>query len=249
MAGPTLKDRILTRRGAEAITAPAAIVAGGVGASVAILGGAPLAVVGALGAAAYAGVVALRLPKPTPRPTVDPTRLSHPWRGYVEEAIDARDRFDRAVERAQAGPLRDRLRTVGDRIDTGVEESFRIAQHGEQLEEALTELEPVAAVRRRLEGVRDDLAGSRRGDPQLEALATSLEAQIGSTQRIATLARDTRDRLRLLDARLDESVARVVELSLRRGDADAVGGLDRDVDAIVTELEALRLALEESHTA
>lgn len=246
---PGLRDRVLSRAGAEAITAPGAIVAGGVGASVAILAGAPIAVIGAVGAAAYAGIVALRLPRTPQRPKVDPDRLGEPWRGFVREAIDARDRFDRAVTRTRQGPLRERLGTVGDRIDTGVQESFRIAQHGEALEDALRELEPMVAVRRRLEDVEEDLAGERAGDDQLVQLASSLRAQLASTERIAKVARDTRDRLRLLDARLDESVARVVELSLSSGDTSSVGALDSDVDAIVTELESLRLALEETRTA
>jgi hypothetical protein len=41
-------------------------------------------------------------------------------------------------------------------------------------------------------------------------------------------------------------VARAVELSLGQSDGGAVGGLDDDVDAIVTEMEALRLALEDA---
>lgn len=245
----TLKDRILTRAGAEAITSPAAIVAAGLAASVAIVAGAPAVAIGGLGAAAYAGVVALRLPRGPERPRVDPSRLSDPWRGFVLEAMDARDRFGRAVARARSGPLRQRLEEIRARIDEGVQESFRIAEHGEALEEALRQLEPIGEVERRLTRVEEDLAGDRASDPRMEQMAESLRAQIASTQRIGTVARDTRDRLRLLDARLDEAVARAVELSLSTGDVEAVGGLGSDVDSIVTEMEALRLALEDARTA
>jgi hypothetical protein len=57
------------------------------------------------------------------------------------------------------------------------------------------------------------------------------------------VSQDTRDRLRLLDARLDELVARSAEVSVGAGDT---GGLSDEVDGVVTELEALRLALEET---
>jgi hypothetical protein len=59
---------------------------------------------------------------------------------------------------------------------------------------------------------------------------------------------DARDRLRLLDARLDELVARAVELSVS-GSASAITGLGDDVDSLVTEMEALRQALEEADRA
>jgi len=60
------------------------------------------------------------------------------------------------------------------------------------------------------------------------------------------VASEARDRLRLLDARLDEAVARAVELSLGTGDARALQG---DVDQLVEEMEALRLALEDAGPA
>jgi hypothetical protein len=59
------------------------------------------------------------------------------------------------------------------------------------------------------------------------------------------VTRDTAEQLRLLDARLDEAVARAVELSLS-GDSGKLTGLDSDVDDLVAEMEALRQALEET---
>jgi len=57
---------------------------------------------------------------------------------------------------------------------------------------------------------------------------------------------DARDRLRLLDARFDELVARAAEVSLGTEDSDVLGN---DVDGLVSELEALRAALEETNSA
>jgi hypothetical protein len=97
-----------------------------------------------------------------------------------------------------------------------------------------------------LQTVEAELAGERPADDRLRRTADALQSQMASTRRIAEVARETRDRLRLLDARLDESVARAVELSLRAGDVAEIGGLDDDVESIVTEMETLRVALEET---
>ena len=60
------------------------------------------------------------------------------------------------------------------------------------------------------------------------------------------LADRSRDRLRLLDARFDELVARTVEVSVGTGDTDVLGD---DVDGLVSELESLRIAMEETDRA
>ena len=86
-----------------------------------------------------------------------------------------------------------------------------------------------------------------RGAGESEQLQQSLQAQLDSTSRIIGVARDARARLQLLDARLDEAVARAVELALSSEDAAAVGGLGSDVDAVVGDMEALRQALEETN--
>ncbi len=246
---PTLKDRLLTRQGAYAITSPGAILAGGAAAAVGIAAGIAFPVAAVAGAAAYAGVAVARLPRGPQRPAIRPETLRPPWRGFVEEAIDARDRFDRAVANARTGPLRTRLQAIADRVAEGVEESWRVAAHGQALEDALGQLEPLGTVEARLAEVEGEQQAGRADDPRLAATAESLRSQIDSTRRIGEVARDTRDRLRLLDARLDESVARAVELSLRAGDAGDASGLGSDVEAIVGEMESLRLALEETRSA
>ena len=53
----------------------------------------------------------------------------------------------------------------------------------------------------------------------------------------------SRDRLRLLDARFDELIARAVEVSVGAGDSEVLG---HDVDQLVSELESLRVAMEET---
>ena len=60
---------------------------------------------------------------------------------------------------------------------------------------------------------------------------------------------DAYDRLRLLDARIDETVTRTVELSVSQTDDGSVAGLGVEVDSIVGDMEALRQAIEETHSA
>ena len=56
---------------------------------------------------------------------------------------------------------------------------------------------------------------------------------------------DTADRLRLLDARLDEAVTRAIELSVRADGPEELRGLGDDIDTLVGDMESLRQGLDE----
>src|SRR4051794_34217118 len=132
----SLRDRLLTRQTARAITSPSGIVLAGVGASAAILVGLPvLAIVGA-GPAGGAARVALSTPRdPSGAKHIDPFALQDPWRSFVRSALSARRKFDDAVHTARAGPLRDRLTEIGGRLDDAVDECWRGGQQGQGLGE------------------------------------------------------------------------------------------------------------------
>jgi hypothetical protein len=237
----SLRDRFLTPRVARAITAPSSILLLGGAAAAGILLAGPL--VGAVvGVGAYAGRVLAAIPRRGRDDAIDPSRLRSPWRDYVQETLVARARYDQVVRQAQAGPLRDRLSSIGERIADGVRESWRVAQRGQALEEGLHQLQPNVAVRE-LAAARAEL--QRRPSDAVRQRLSSLEAQVATAQRLQGVVQDAAERLRLLDARLDEMVARAVELSLS-GDHGRLQGLGSDVDSLVGEMEALRLALEET---
>lgn len=237
-----LPEHLKQRRTADAVMSPGAILVGGLGASAAVLVGAPVVAAIGLGALVYGGIVALRLPRKKRGPRVEPRRLPQPWRAFVEDALAARARYGRALAATEPGPLRDRLREVGASLDSGVEECFRIARHGAQLDEALRSLDPAGVARDRAE-----LEHAAWSDPDARARATdALSAREATVQRLTTVAADARDRLRALDARLDEAVARAIELSLRSDDTGELAGLGGDVDSVVSDMEALRQALEEA---
>ena len=244
MARRTFKDRFLTPKVAEAMMSPLGIVLAGGAAAVAIVAGAPLAVAAGAAAVAWGGRVLAAVPRDRAGARIEPDALAEPWRTYVVEARTAKQRYDRVVADLEAGPLRDRLADVGVRLEDGVEESWRISRHGHEISEALARLDTVGA-QAELAELRA-AARSRPPSPATERTMASLEAQVESARRMQAVADDARDRLRLLDARLDELVARAVEVSVGTADSTVLGN---DVEELVVELEALRMAVEETNEA
>jgi hypothetical protein len=237
----SFRDRFYTRRTAQAITSPLAILAAGGGAAAGILLGLPIAAAVAVGAVAWAGRVLLGMPKATRGADMDPFTLSEPWRQYFGAARAAKLRFDRTVTSMRPGPLQERLREVGTRIDTGIDEAWRVAGRGADLDAAIRQLDP-NLVQAQLREAQQLPAG-----PTRDATVTSLQSQWATVDRVMRVREDASNHLRTLDARLDELVARAVELSVT-GAAD-IGGLGGDVDTMVSDMESLRQALEETKSA
>jgi hypothetical protein len=237
-----LRDRLLTRRVAQRMTSPAAIVAAGAGSAVVVAAGAPLVLAGLAGVAAWGVVVGTAVEKGPKRASFDVRTLPPPWRDHVREAEDAAARYDRALSGVPDGPVRDRLVAIGERVHDGVEQCWHIANRGVALDRASMSLEDPRRVRQRL----DDLGG--RTDATAVQTREALQAQLDATERLASTRREVSEQLQLLDARLDESVARAVELGLSadRVDVGVAGTIGSDIEAVVTDMEALRQALEET---
>lgn len=226
-----------------------AVLAAGAGAAAAILAGVPLAGVAAVGALAWAARLALTAPRRPRAERIDPSALAEPWRHMVRDALEARARFGRTVAQARPGPLRDRLAELGDRLDHGVRQCWRVAGQGAALETALGTMDRAAAERELADLAREARSAGAGERESLERAARAVRSQIESAERVERVARDARTRLRVLNAQLDEAVARAVELSLTAGDSAAVRPLSEDVESLVGELESLRAALEETSGA
>jgi hypothetical protein len=268
-AADNLPEHLKSRKTAEAVMAPSAILLAGAGTAAAVLGGLPLLAALGVGAVAYGIKVAFGLPRRKRAERIELASLPEPWRHAVREALDAQSRYRRAVATAAEGPLRDRLVEIGQRIEQGVHECYRIARRGAALEGGLSALDADQADKQLsalVASLPDDaqsaLRAAHRAGKELAPVAEqsgaetnqvqtieALEAQIASAGRLSVVAQDARDRLSLLNARLDEAVARAVELSLRAEDVAELGGLGGDVEALVTEMESLRTALEEAGQA
>lgn len=234
----------------RALRSPAAIGLAVAGAGIGALAELPLLAAAAVGVAGYGlGAVlatVLRGARRTGgrsrrgRERIDPFTIGEPWRLRVREALNARSRYETAVERTPDGPLRERLVDIGARIDAGVEECWRIANQGNALGKGLRSLDPRQA-RASLAAAEAAAGGDADADPRVAAL----RAQVASAERMSTTAADADDRLRLLSARLEESAARAIELSLGAGTDADLAGLGSEVDEVVDQLESLRLALGE----
>lgn len=232
-----------TKKTADAVMAPSAILLAGAGAAAAILGGLPLLAVAGAGVLAYGVRVLSMLPRLRHHSNIDPMSIADPWRSFVREALDAQRRYRKAVAGANPGPMRDKLVEIGERVDDGVDECYRIAKRGDALVDAIDNLDAVSA-RKDLETAKA-AARATPGDAQ-EGTVKALQAQVDSADRLISVARDAQDKVRLLDARLDEAVARAVELSIRADDVGQLGDVGGDIDGLVNEMESLRVGLEEA---
>ena len=245
MSRLSFRDRFLTPPVARAMTSPGGILLAGAGASIAIATGLPLVVAPVVGIAAWAARVLAAVPKDVPGDRVDPFSLPEPWRGAVVEALKAQVRFDQTVAATESGPIRTRLETISRRIDDGIVEVGRIARRGAQLTAARAAVDAEEAARA-LAMLEADAGRPGAGGSRVQRTAEALRAQVATASRLDGLVEEARDQLQVLDARLDESVARAIELSVRVDDADALGAVGADVDGLVDEMEALRQALEET---
>jgi hypothetical protein len=246
MARLTFRDRFFTPRVARAITSPLGILLAGAGASVGILTGLPVVVAAGIGAAAWVGRVAVAVPRAPVGDHIDALALNDPWRRFVSSAQQAQNRYTEAVRSSRPGPLRDRLTEIGGRVDDAVQECWRIAKQGQLIADACTKVD-VSQAQKELSDVEAQLGGTTP-DPESTVGGTviALRAQLASAARMTATVTDARDRLRLLDARLDEAVARAIELSVQGGDVNDLGGLGDDVEGVVGDMEALRQGLEEA---
>jgi hypothetical protein len=242
----SLRDRFFTPQVARAITSPSAIVATGAGAAIGLVavgggGGIVAAVVGAV--VLFAGRVGLAIPRGG-REHIDPFRLGEPWRRLVQDAQSAKAQFAGAVRRARSGPLRDRLAGIDQQLDDGVSECWRVAQAGHALSDARKRVD-VAAAQREL----DEVQRAGYANETTAGTVAAIEAQIASARRMDTTIAETRDRLRLLNARLDEAVTRAIELSVSTASDAQLASVGDDVSSITLEMEALRQGLEATDAA
>lgn len=223
------------------------LVGAAVGAAIGILlgalGGVTGAIVGLLLGAVVGGAIGAVVARSGPstagvgtrRATrIDPFTVSEPWRRQTQEALDARRQFRTAVDRTSPGPVQDRLRSIGESIDEAVDEVWATARAGHDLAVAYSQIDARRA-RRELDAHAADAAET----------TSSLEAVVATSERMYTTIESAQGQLRLLNARLDESVARGVELSVGSHRPEDFGQLEATMTTISDELEALRSALND----
>ena len=241
----SFRDRFFTPKVAKAIMSPLGIVLAGAGAAAGIVVGLPIAAAAGVGVLAWGGRVLAAVPGGAAvgegRPVEAERAVAH-----VRRAGRGRQEALRPVvatvpvgpaPRAAAAALRParrgHRRVVADRPPWPRAASARSARSTRPRPQ-----HELAELRGRI--------GDRKPSPSEAETIEALEAQLASAGRLVALADRSRDRLRLLDARFDELVARTVEVSVGSGDTDVLGN---DVDGLVSELESLRIAMEETDRA
>jgi hypothetical protein len=240
---------------AKAAVSPSALVLAGAGVGAGLLVGLPVVAAVVVGAGFWAIRVAAGAARAEARrrraerpEVIDPYAVPEPWRSFVRESLTAQSKFEQAVMRSRPGPLRERLAGVSARVHDGVREVWRVAHLGAALDATLAALnvDATSAAMRRLQeqsttGLSEDAMQAHRDSEA--AMGTQLQA----ARRVEAAGRRATDRVRVLAAELNAAVAEAVELSLDGVTAsDAATHLAGSVDSVVGEIEALRLALEET---
>ena len=183
-----------------------------------------------LAAGAAAGLARARRHRRGPRPiAIDPFTLSEPWRRHIAAAQATQRRYKEIIRSTPDGPLHTRLGEIDAQVQHAVQECFGIARRGDELDDALARFD-TGALHRQLERAGDD------------ATRASVQSQLDSASRIRTTRDDTDARLRLLTTRMGELVAQGAEVSVGADNTDELGN---GVGDVVTQLEALRLALND----
>jgi hypothetical protein len=246
MAGPSLRDRFFTPRVARAMMSPSGILLAGAGTAAGIVVGLPIVAAAVIGAGAWAARVASAMSWGSPGERIDPFTLNEPWRGFVQDALSARSQFREATDRTKSGPLRETLQETASRLEDGVGECWRIARQGDTLVQSRRNIN-TATIDRELAEAEAAAAQDPNNDLWARTL-DSLRAQRATADRMDQVIERARSELRLLDARMGETVVRALELSASQYiDRDSASSLSSDVEGMVTDLEALRQALEETH--
>jgi hypothetical protein len=187
------------------------------------------------------------------RPEIDPLAHVRPadvpprWRGAVEAAVDHRRRFGEVRDLVAAGPLRDRIASLGDRVDAGVLAVWDLVQRAVVAERVLQTIEPGAAMDR-LKDARRRLAAAEAAGGDTAELRRDVELHAGrhaAAQRVWNEVEDLGSRLGALDARLGVVVAHAAELAAGAGQAGTLDVAVADLDAAIDQLAATRAALAE----
>ena len=142
------RDRFYTPSTAKAILSWR-ILLGIAIAAVLTAGGLPLAVGIAIGAASYAVTVSAAMPSGPERPRIDPFTVQEPWRQFVQSAQRSAAKLHQTVENATDGPVKDRMVSIVEKLDQGLDEMWRIARRGHEIDEAVVRLDPTAKATRR----------------------------------------------------------------------------------------------------
>jgi hypothetical protein len=234
----SLRDRFWTPTTAKAILSWRLLLGLAAGVIAGVLG-VPIPAAVGIGIVAYVGSVLLAMPKRPKTKRIDPFSVGEPWRQYVQAAQRSKRRLTETVRSVAPGPMRDRLQSIADRLDEGLQEGWQIAKRGDEIDAAVAALDP-PRLRSRLATLRAQ--HEEAPTENLVAAMSSVETQLATANRLRQLSAETADHLRLTQSRLDELVARAAEVGVGTANPDTFATA---VDDLVLELEGLHQAVQE----
>lgn len=203
--------------------------------------GLPWLVAGAIGAAGWLGLSAIGTTAARPTTAIfDPFTVSEPWRNLMMAAQSAQRRLQATVDETPAGPMRDTLADIADRLNDGLGEASAIATAGDQIDTAIRRLDPTR-LRADL-AVHEQRARERGVSPDDDPSVASSRTQLETVARLEQRSAETAEQLRVTQVRMNELVARANEVKLGSWTPDTYAA---QVDELVIELEALHRAVEE----
>ena len=179
-----------------------------------------------------------RRPPASPLDAIDPAAVPPGCRPAVERSLRSRAQFAELVGTLRGGPLQERMGALGEQLDAGVLAVWRTASQAGAIDKVTAALDP--------DRITAELKQARRDGASDEVVA-ALQERFASTQRLLNSRDELRGRLDVLEARLDTAVARAAELALTSSASAAseIADLERDLGAVVGELDALAAATAE----
>lgn len=210
----------------------------------ALLAGLPIPLAAGAAAAGWSARVAVaavtgrRRQRPPRAAAIDPFTVGEPWRRHVVSARRSQRQFTEAVATLPAGPLRDRLGTTAGRINGAVADLWRLAQSGHALTVARRQIDDRSA-KRSLETASGDTASGL-------GATEAIQAQLDAARRLDDSIAQTQAQINNLDVQLAAATTRALELVAHYAAATHTDTLDADLQALSDDMEALRLAIEET---
>jgi hypothetical protein len=190
-----------------------------------------------------------------PKPAqLDPWSVPEPWRQLLHQADNAQSRFDNAVKDWPPGPIRERLTDLQPRLWADVEDIGTIARRGASLSAWVSGVpasgrpsaDQLSQQIRQTEAERQRLAGrSASRDASLARTEEALAAQLRAVHDASEAESLVLDRLRVVVARLDETVTSLLVLGAGGGEAQA-DSVKASLEEINDEVTALLRGLTEA---
>lgn len=181
---------------------------------------------------------------------VDPWALPDPWRQVVSDAVASERRFAAAAASLAPGPLRDRVVEMQTAVHTQVLRVWDGARRGAALSggyPAGAGTAPAAALAAQLRSIQEQRAtgGGGAGPAVSEGAEEALAARLREARRSEAVAAGILDGMRSALARLDAAVTSLAELAAGAAPRPGLDAGADSIDAVVTELSALRSGLDE----